>query len=363
MSHTPLRILHVITSLRTGGAEKLMVDLLPRLQQQGMEVELALLDGTQTPFFDVLTAAGVRIHVLGNGMRAMHSPRCLPKLRKLMRHFDVVHAHNTPCQVFVALSSIGLRPRPQLITTEHNTTNRRRQHRWMRCFDGWMYGRYAHILCVSDAVRTTLQDYLPQLSRATTIANGIDVAHFANAAPAQDLLHHSRAQKLLVMAAAFRPQKDHETAICALHHLPEEYHLYLAGDGTRRAFIENFVAQEQLSARVHFLGNRSDVAAVLRAADVVVMSSHYEGLSLSSLEGLASGRPVVASDVAGLREIVGDAGLLFPEGDAHALAQCTRQLAQDDALRTQLIERGRTRAAAFDIGKMVAGYRDCYLSL
>ena len=95
-----LKVLHVITSLRTGGAERLMVDLLPRLRERGLVVELAVLDGTQTDFYSALEALGIRIHVLGMGVRAMHSPCCIPALRRLMRQFDVIHTHNTPCQFF-----------------------------------------------------------------------------------------------------------------------------------------------------------------------------------------------------------------------------------------------------------------------
>lgn len=359
----PLRILHVITSLRTGGAERLMVDLLPRLREKGLEIELAVFDGTRTDFYHALKQQGIPIHTLGMGQKAMHSPRCIPALRRLMQQFDVVHTHNTPCQFFTALAAIGLKNPPQLVTTEHNTTNRRRKYSLLKSIDRWMYSRYAQIIGVSESTTQTLLNYLPHLPHCQTINNGIDVKSFQQAIPAADLLQQYQGQKRLVMAAAFRAQKDHETAICALHHLPQEYHLLLAGDGERRRIVESFVKSENLSHRVHFLGNRQDVAAVLKTADVVVMSSHYEGLSLSSLEGLASGRPVVASDVPGLREIIGGAGILFPQGDALDLANKIIALEQDEVYRQQIIERGRERAWQYDISTMVDHYWQLYLQL
>lgn len=358
-----LKVLHVITSLRTGGAERLMVDLLPRLQERGLQVELAVLDGTATDFYSALEAQGIPIHALGMGVRAMHSPCCIPALRRLMRQFDIVHTHNTPSQYFVAIASMGMKLAPKLVTTEHNTTNTRRNIPWLRCVDSWMYSRYAEIIGVSQSTTQALLNYLPQLPHCLTINNGIVVTKFQEAFPANDIIEQYSQYKRLVMAAAFRAQKDHETIIRALHLLPDDYHLLLAGDGNRRKIVEEFGAQEQLSQRVHFLGNRNDVANVLKAADVIVMSSRYEGLSLSSLEGLASGRPVVASDVPGLREIVGNAGILFPQGDAQALAKTILALEEHPKLRQQTIEKGLQRAHQYDISTMIEAYWQVYQSL
>lgn len=183
---------------------------------------------------------------------------------------------------------------------------------------------------------------------------------FQQAIPAEDLMQQFSEVKRLVMAAAFRAAKDHETVICALHHLPDEYHLLLAGDGERRKMVEGFVESQNLSHRVHFLGNRQDVAAVLKTADVVVMSSHYEGFGLSAVEGFASGRPVVASDVPGLREIIGGAGILFPQGDAKSFAHQIITLDKNPELQQQTISKGLQRARLYDISTMVQKYYDIY---
>ena len=357
------KTLHVITSLRTGGAERLMVDLLPRLQERGLQVELAVFDGTATDFYSALEAQGIPIHALGMGVRAMHSPCCIPALRRLMRQFDIVHTHNTPSQYFVAIASMGMKLAPKLVTTEHSTMNRRRNSFLFRLLDKWMYGRYNKIIGVSDSTTLSLLNYLHGLQQSITINNGIAVDAFLHATAAQDIMEAFGQNKRLVMSAAFRYPKDHETVIRALHLLPDDYHLLLAGDGNRRKIVEEFGAQEQLSQRVHFLGNRNDVANVLKAADVIVMSSRYEGLSLSSLEGLASGRPVVASDVPGLREIVGNAGILFPQGDAQALAKTILALEEHPKLRQQTIEKGLQRAHQYDISTMIEAYWQVYQSL
>ena len=115
--------------------------------------------------------------------------------------------------------------------------------------------------------------------------------------------------------------------------------------------------------RVKFWGNRTDVANILHTADVVCMSSHYEGLSLSNIEGMSSGRPFVASDVDGLREVTKDYGVLFPHGDAEALANVIRKLHDDKAYYDEVAEKCYQRALMFDIKVMMDKYEDVYKSL
>ena len=97
-----MKILHVITSLRTGGAEKLMVDLLPRMKAKGHEVDLCVFDGVRTPFYEELESKGVKVIPLGYSVYSLFN---ICKLVPLMRGYDIVHSHNTACQYFVALAS------------------------------------------------------------------------------------------------------------------------------------------------------------------------------------------------------------------------------------------------------------------
>jgi glycosyltransferase involved in cell wall biosynthesis len=138
--------------------------------------------------------------------------------------------------------------------------------------------------------------------------------------------------------------------------------LELAGGGEERLIAEcKQLAQElHLEERVKFLGVRTDVPELLSAANVVVLSSHYEGLSLSSLEGMASGRPFVASDVEGLRDIVGGYGVLFPHEDAVALAAAIRRLCEDASYAAGIVAKCQQRAQMFDIEVMAQNYLQVY---
>lgn len=350
-----MRILHVITSLRTGGAEKLMVDLLPRLRDMGLEVELCVFDGLRTPFFDQLEEKGIKIHTLTNSSYSLLN---VAKLLPLMRKFDVVHTHNTPCQFAAAILKCLYKGR--LVTTEHSTSNRRRGHSWMLFFDKWMYKQNNKIICVSETAAQNIIDYTRCYNLdIDVIANGIDTSIFTNASPIDLGLESDRYKG--VMVAGFRYEKDQETIIRAYSLLPEKYHLFLVGNGETINRHKQLADDLGISKRIHFLGVRTDVPQILKSADVVIMSSHREGLSLSNIEGMASGRPFVASDVEGLRDVTKDAGILCEHGNPQAFADAIRMLCEDKEYADSIAVACQERAKQYDINLMAERYAEVYL--
>lgn len=100
-----MKVLHVITSLHFGGAEKLMVDLLPRLCNSEDKVDLLLFDGTRTPFYEMLEERGVKIYHLTMGGN-VYNPINVFRIIKYLRLYDIIHTHNTAPQLFVAITTI-----------------------------------------------------------------------------------------------------------------------------------------------------------------------------------------------------------------------------------------------------------------
>lgn len=100
-----MRILHVITSLQTGGAEKLMVDLLPRLKNKGFDIDLLLFNGAYTPFRRAIEAKGIKVFDLGES-GSVYSPKKLLMLISFLKKYDIVHTHNTAPQLFAAIGSV-----------------------------------------------------------------------------------------------------------------------------------------------------------------------------------------------------------------------------------------------------------------
>lgn len=353
-----MKILHIITSLYTGGAEKLMVDILPQLKGKGYDVDLLLFDGSDTPFRREIDKSGIKVFDLGNG-GSLYSPVRLIKLIPFLRKYDVVHTHTTAPQLLTAIDSLLCHV--PLITTEHNTTNRRRDWKWYAPIDRWMYNQYKHVICISDQTERHLRDYLGSVKiNMTTIYNGIDTRKYSIAEPLNDFGDLINCRVKIMQVAAFRYQKDQDTVIRSLKILPDDFHLFLVGDGVRRRELEKLVSDLDLKPRVHFMGIRSDVPQLLKSSDIVVMSSHIEGFGLAAVESMAAAKPVIASNVDGLREVVEGAGILFQPGDVKGLATKILELDGDRDYYEKIAAACVERAKDFDISKMVDKYIEIY---
>lgn len=352
-----MKILQVITSLSTGGAEKLISEITPLLRDKGHQVDVLAFDGADTAFKKALTDKGIKVYSFGKGCN-VYNPIFIFRLAKMMKNYDIVHTHNTAPQLFAAIGSVLCSV--VLCTTEHTTSNRRRDWKWYAPIDKWMYSRYAKIICISNQAEDNLRKYLPNVKNVCTIFNGVDINRFHNAKPLDSL---KSTKNVVVMVAGFRYQKDQDTLIRAFTHLDKDkYELWLVGDGERRPILEKMIYELGLN-NVKLLGIRNDIPNVLQTADIVVMSSHFEGLSLSNIEGMSVNKPFISSNVDGLREVVDGYGLLFPHGDDKALSSIIMKLSDDKAYYQQVAAKCWERAQMFDIQKMVDAYIDVYKSI
>lgn len=353
-----MRILHVITSLRTGGAEKLMLDLLSRFNEMGCVADLLLFDGTPTQFRDEAIRSGINIIDFGVG-NSVYNPINILRLRRIISQYDIVHTHNTTPQFFTAIASLG--KQVKTVTTEHSTSNRRRAWPIFSAIDRWMYRCYDAVICISDKALVNMTEFIgANLKNTIVINNGVNVKRFSNAIPSVELEKLAPGSRKILMVAGFRWEKDQDTVINALKLLPEQFHFFMVGDGVRRSELVALTTKHSLNPRVHFLGVRSDIPELLHAADYIVLSSHFEGLSLSSIEGMASGKPFIASDVDGLRDVVAGAGILFTHGDAKNLADSIMGLENDMEKYMQISEMCSSRAKLYDIEHMAEKYMAVY---
>lgn len=356
-----MKVLHVISSLEIGGAEKLMVDLIPQFIERGIKCDLLTFNGRNTPFKMKLEKSGVKVFDFGEDTR-IYSPLNIFRIIPFLRRYDIVHTHNTAPQLFAAIGSVLCSV--TLCTTEHTTSNRRRGWRWYAPIDRWMYSRYKEIISISEKTQESLISYLPMLKTPhIVVCNGIPLKDYANAEPDRTILENYHDKFRITMVAGFRYQKDHPTAIRSLIYLPEEFNLFLVGDGVERAKCESLVKQLSLEDRVHFLGRRQDVASILKASHISLISSHWEGFGLAAVEGMAAGCPVIASDIPGVAEVVNGAGILFQQGDAQDLASKIQAIATDEKLYMDVREDCIKRAMEYSIEKMVSGYMNIYSNI
>ena len=341
-----MKLLYIINSLGTGGAEKLIADMLPLVQAKGIEVELLLLRKVDSIFMKPLEEAGIKVHYSPHGL---YSFKNIFFLRNFCKRFDLVHVHLFPAQYWAALAFSKV----PMIITEHCTTNKRREKSIYRPIEKFTYGRYQKIISISQKAEDSLRKWLgfPE-AKFTVIENGINLQTFYNAQP-KSIAGVPDNVKKIIMVGRFNATKDHPTAIKAMTHLGDEVHLLLVGEGNLKADCMALAQSLKVDHKVHFLGLRGDVAELLKSCDINLISSHSEGLSIASLECLASGKPLVTSNVNGLREINQNAGLLFEDNNDKELADCINQLLQDADFYKMVSERCLNRVKAFDIQKTV----------
>ncbi len=277
-------------------------------------------------------------------------------------HFDLVHVHLFPAQLWTIFGARLVRWEVPLVTTEHSTWNRRRRLP-LRRVDRWMYSAYTRVACIGSTTELALRDWLgPMPLRTTIIQNGIDLTAFAAATERQSALADPNPVCRILCVASLTERKDHATLLRAISQLPGA-ELHLVGSGPLRGALERLTANLRITDRVHFLGERLDIAELLAGADIYVQPSRWEGFGIAALEAMATGLPVVASNVPGLREVVGDAGVLFEPGSDSELRDRLDHLMSSSSARHDLGSRARVRAHHFSVDMTAAAYHSMYSSV
>lgn len=359
-----MKVLQIINSLNTGGAEKILCDTIPLYRKKGIEMDLLLLNGTKYPLLEELEIkSDCKIFSLGEG--SPYNPFLIFKIIPFLKKYDVVHVHLFPALYWVSFAKLLSISKTKIIFTEHNTTNNRRSKTLLKLFDRIVYRQYDTLITISEIVDSNLKNYLPTKNFSfKLIKNGVDLLKIFNAKPlTKSSFEQNEDKKILIQVSSFTAQKDQKTLIRSLVHLPENTELWLVGDGPLKKDCEKEVDSLLLKARVKFLGIRMDVPALLKTADVVVLSSKHEGLSLASIEGMASGKPFIASDVPGLTDVVKGAGILFSQGNERMLAEKILELLNNPSLYSSISEACVERSKEYNIEIMVNKHIDLYKSI
>jgi glycosyltransferase involved in cell wall biosynthesis len=216
---------------------------------------------------------------------------------------------------------------------------------------------------ITSEVDTVIRTHLGEKNnKFSIINNGVNLSQFTDCIPYVKT-ENNNTKITIIQVAGFRKEKDQATLIRAMQYLPDNIHLLLVGDGENRPRCEQLAKELNVSDKVSFLGVRTDVPQLLKSADIAVLSSIYEGMPLSSIEAMASGKPFIASDVPGLREIVKGAGLLFPVGNERVLVEKINDLLSDSLFYKKTSQDCLEKAKQYDIRIMVDNYIELYKSL
>jgi glycosyltransferase involved in cell wall biosynthesis len=340
-------VVHLVEALGVGGLERVVQSLSRHADPRRYRVEVVCA-ARGGPLAEEIEEAGTPVRLLGAGS---YYPRDILRLARLLKGLapHVVHSHGHFAGVLGRAAAwwAGV---PVLIHHLHTTdTTLRDRHRRLERLLARVTRR---VVCCSRAVeRHALLDLGLDKGLTITVLNGIDPAPMAGAEEAHRLLGRP-ARPIVGCVGGLSRHKGQEHLVRAFAALPERLRsgtLALVGDGPGRAHLEEMVAALGLRGRVLFLGERRDARRLLPAFDVVAVPSVCrEGLGLAALEAMDAARPVVATRVGGLPEVVeeGRTGLLVDPASPAALAAGLRDVLERPDLGRSLGEAGRRRVEA-----------------
>ena len=253
-----------------------------------------------------------------------------------------------------------------MVLTEHCAHNKRRLYRILKPIEGWAYGRYRAIVGITAEVKGNLQGWISLKGPVVVIKNGVNLIEMDNAKSENcpDFIDPEFFNILMVARFAFT-SKDQAALIRAFKILDDKlpFRLFFAGEGPNMSNMRSLVRELSLNDKIQFLGARGDVYSLMGKVDLNVLSTNHEGLSGVALEGLASGKPFLGTDVVGVRDVVPDSTFLFPKGDPHALAERILEVYKSESLRAEMVTKSLAHVKAYDTSIMAEGYVNLYRRL
>ncbi|WP_034474121.1 glycosyltransferase [Aestuariibacter salexigens] len=316
-----MNVLQVVQHLKTGGLEKVVLDLVNK-SQFAVTTTVVALEGTKEEALATFPQLrGMRVKLVCLEKRPGWQLNISTQLQGLIKdeQIDVVHSHHIGPLIY---SSLALR----------NTSHVRHIH---TIHDAWFLTTFRYRLMfklIASLTRVELVADADAVAREvkatsgievpTTILNGIDTTAFkpGDQTAARITLGLPLSQKLIGCAARLEPGKGHKALLEALQGLPEDVSLVLAGDGSLRDYLRFLAAELGIEQRIFWLGSCKNMPQFYQAIDSFCLFSEREGLPLTLMEAIASNKPVVSTNVGGVAEIVSeDAGIILAADDYKSL--------------------------------------------
>lgn len=348
-----IKVMHVIHEMGPGGAERVVLNYLKKMNKYHFVPMVCVLRKIHSKEREKIETMGVKLHYIGK--EPGWDWRACLNLAKILRkeQIDVMHLHNFSAIAYGTLASL-MACNPIIFSTEHNVigeTMSRSSYSRSRIKNALQIF-HKKVICVSNAVKQSQMQFSLLLSnKYVTIYNGIEADIYNNAIEKNKFKEELGIRKKNIVVgiiASMFPQKAHEIFIKAakrvLSSVPETRFLII-GDGPRRTELEKLVSNMHLQKEIYFLGVRDDVPKLMKSIEILALSSNWEGFPITILEAMASGVPVVATDVGGNREAItnGITGFLVPKGDYIALAEKIIELATDKKKRMDIGAAGKKK--------------------
>lgn len=364
----PLRILHITHSLNIGGLERVVVDLAKGFKKNGHFVSICCLDGKE-PLGEEAEKAGVKVFSLNkkSGIRWGLPFRIARMIKE--EGINVVHTHNEAGLIYGAAAAI-LAKVPNIVHTEHGKEPNYYNKRILQLAERFLLKKVKHVVVVSVDLKNKMASSTKiNKDKILVIPNGIDIKSFQCPELGEikrKELGISSDNFVIGNIARMVPLKNHKFLIAIFKELLKDFpklKLVLVGDGLLKRELEIYSEANGLSNSVMFLGERKDIAELLSAFDLFILPSLTEGVSITLLEAMASGIPIVASKVGGNPEIIENerTGLLIPLSENIRWIETIKSLIKNENRRRDISKRAKNFVTEqFSIETMVENYEEIY---
>jgi len=377
-------ILHLIESLNMGGAQKIIYQLASTVSEDGYNHSICSLLQSG-PYEKIMRDEGIDLTVLNSKRRSIILfPLFVYDLFFLLKglvnivkkkQIDVLHAH-LPDSSLIAIVIGWLTNTPVVLTVHNNFSLPSKRKAPLRdavrtFVTNTIFKRADYIIAVGNDIRDSLFKVLGNKVAIKTVYNGVDYLRYANPEKLDSLqfrqsLSVSDDARLVSMIGRLEKQKGHVYLIDAVAQLKEKYPdvvFLLVGDGELKEQLVEQAQRLKIADNILFLGNRDDVPAVLGVSDLFVLPSIYEGIPLVILEAMAAGLPVVATNIAGTRELIkpGVDGVLAETENSEDIARAIDSVLSDVERSRRMSVLAQTKVKErFTLQQMVSGTEDIY---
>ncbi len=367
----PLRVVHVMTALVLAGMEYGVIKVCNRLERDKVTPGIVCLR-YEAP--DARAALHDSVRVIALEEIPDRNWGLIPKIAAAFRTLrpEVVHSHNWQTYVYAVIAA-RMAGVPVIIHGEHGHDSTFRSWKRLLAQRALSPAVDRFVTVSKDLSRELVREWRLKPERIANIANGVDLERFTPQTRADELrraLGYDAAAKVITIIGGLRPVKGHPTLLRAFARLREhepQARLLIVGSDYRRGHqkeLETLAASLGIADAVRFENIRNDIPDVLALSDVYVNASHFEGMSNTILEAMASGKAVVATAVGGNVELIDDArtGLLVPPNDPEALAGALARVLGDPALRERIQTAARAHVVReHPLAGMARRYQDLYL--
>ncbi|MHC4123086.1 MAG: glycosyltransferase [Planctomycetota bacterium] len=352
--------MQVVLSLDCGGLEKVSIGIASKLNSSKYRPSICCLDNAGD-LAEQAEKMGIKVIVAGRKPGIDFS--LLPRLAKILKQekIDIVHTHNPGALIYGTLAA-KLAGIPVIVNTRHGRAKRR--------VNGLIWNMNSAVIAISeDAKERLLKHNRLNSNKLKVIYNGVETKHFRNVVNAKtkkQLLNIDKSRLVIGTVSRLSEEKDQLILIDSLARVSQVFDnvvLVFVGDGPLRSKLKKHAEKTGVKNKVIFLGFRKDVAKIINTFDIFTLSSLMEGVSVSLLEAMAAGKPVVVTNVGGNPEVVvdGETGFLIPPKNPDKTAEAMIKLLKNPELAKRMGNAGRKRVEEkFSLDKMVKGYKELY---